>query len=317
MKYMVKNEWTMLEANFTGKLLTKYNPNLYILLNHNLLKGDNSCQKILEYYDEINTFITKFLVSIKAQQSVICTAMVFFHKYFLYLKCFQDESDKYLTCFACVFLASKACNVLLPLPDLINVYWNLIPANLKTGKLDSRQIFELTESLTLKEFEVLDNLGFDLNVDLPFTYINQMKQYYLEYLKNSKLIIITTNIINDSFILPLCLYYDPLLIALASMYLLSVYFRIDFPDTREGRKWYHLIDSRIALEDIKELSVKIYNIYEFSTSKDGNKSRERFKDNGIPVICFDPCLRRTIVENNLDEEEGCKNVLHSLESSWV
>jgi hypothetical protein len=192
---------------------------------------------------------------------------------------------------------------LIPLPDQIGIYWNLLPAHLKT-KLDKKIIFELSEALCLKEFELLEYIGFDLNVDLPFTYINQMKEYYLEYLKSSKLIIITTNIINDSFILPLCLYYDPLLIALTSMYLLNVYFRIELPDTKEGKKWYHVIDSNIALEDIKELSVKIYNIYEFSTRKDG-KNRLPI-DYNIPVIRFDPC--------DLDNKESDKNALHSSEN---
>ena len=43
-----------------------------------------------------------------------------------------------------------------------------------------------------------------------------MKSYYLDYIKNSKLIILTTNFINDSFKLPLYLHFDPLKIALAS-----------------------------------------------------------------------------------------------------
>jgi hypothetical protein len=221
--------------------------------------------------------------------------MVFYHKYFLYLKCFKDESDKYLTCFACIFLANKVCNLLIPLPDLIRVYWSLLPKNLRLRKLDQQMMFELSEALCLKEFELLEYIGFDLNVDLPFTYINQMKEYYLEHLKNSKLIIITTNIINDSFILPLCLYYDPLHIALASMYLLSVYFRIELPDV-EGRKWYQLIDQNIDLEDIKALSVKIYNIYEFANCKDGKANKDDTvdtrkdgqNDHSIPVINFEP-----------------------------
>jgi hypothetical protein len=243
----------------------------------------------LEYYDDIHTFITKYLVSVKAQQTVVCTAMIFFHKYFLYKKCFENESDKYLSCLACIFLANKVCNFLIPLPDLIKVYWNIIPAHLRQGKLDAKAIQDYTEVLSYKEFEILDYLGFDLNVDLPFSYINQMKGYFIDYLKSSKLILITTNIINDSFILPICLYYDPLLVALASMYLLSVYFRIELPDAKDGVKWYHLVDSSICFEDIKELSVKIYNIYEFSTSKDGNKNREKINDN-TPVISFNPLV---------------------------
>jgi hypothetical protein len=222
--------------------------------------------------------------------------MIFFHKYFLFAKCFKDEHEKYLTCFACIFLAGKACNLLIPLPDLISIYWSLLPQRLRLGsKLDKQKVFEYTEALCIKEFELLEYIGFDLNVDLPFSYINQMKGYYLEYLRNSKLIIITTNIINDSFIVPLCLHYDPLLIALASVYLISVYFRIELPDTKDGRKWYHLIDGSIALEDIKELSVKLYNIYEFSTGKDGNKiNRDAIFDNNVPVICFNPCSMRRV-----------------------
>jgi hypothetical protein len=231
--------------------------------------------------------------------------MIFFHKHFLYLTCFKDEADKYLTCFACIFLANKVCNLLIPLPQLVNIYWSLIPAHLKTAKLDDKLTLELSEALFGKEFELLENLGFDLNVDLPFIYVNQMKVYFLEYLKNSKLLIITTNIINDSFILPLCLYYDPLLIALASIYLLSVYFKVELADTREGVKWYHLVDSRIDLDDIKELSAKIYNIYEFSTSKDKIINRKIFKENGSSVISFNPCSIKSIVgNNNLDHHNN-------------
>lgn len=293
MAYMINQEWEILEENFKGNNINIIN-NKYIknIPKLNIFKGE-SCQKILEYYDDIHTFITKLCLLVKLPQSCLSTSMVFFHKHFLYVKCFSDDFEKYLTCTTCIFLSIKVCNQLTPLRELVSLFLKLyIRKNNLSITIDEQMLFETGEKLCTREFEILHNVGFDLNIDLPYKYVHLMKDYYLENLKNAnKLIIMTTNFINDSFKLPLCLYYDPILIALASMYLLSVHFRIDFPDTKEGVKWYHVLDRDVSLEEVIEISDKINKIYTFSfdkDGKDGDKINTLGLENGVPVINFSP-----------------------------
>ena len=89
------------------------------------------------------------------------------------------------------------------------------------------------------ETELLQSIGFDLNVDLPYIFVERMRPYFQQnYVKCDKLIEITYNFINDSFKLPVCLYYSPLKIALASIYLINYHFKIDLVDSKDKIKWY-------------------------------------------------------------------------------
>jgi hypothetical protein len=234
--------------------------------------------------------------------------MVFFHKYFLFKKSFENDFEKYLTCAACVFISVKVCNQLTPLKELVTYFLKLYKKQKNLPFLiDEKIIFETSEKMCLFEFEVLNCIGFDLNLDLPYKYVHSMKFYYLEYLKDSKLIIITTNFINDSFKLPLCLNLDPLLIALASLYLASLYFKIPLPKTKEGTKWFQLIDKNIKLDVVISVSEKINKIYKFTNEK--NSQRKSELTPGVPVIKFEPMRSILAVhENNKSENKNESNL---------
>jgi hypothetical protein len=163
--------------------------------------------------------------------------------------------------------------------------------------LDEKLIFETSEKLCSIEFDILNVIGFDLNIDLPYKYIHLMKSYYIEYLKNSKLITITTNFINDSFKLPLILYHDPLLIALASLYLVSAYFKVPLPKTKEGEKWYHLLDKNVKLEDVVLISDEINKIYKFCNETKCKKTELKEKTH---ILEFDS--KKCILDSNNQED---------------
>lgn len=113
-----------------------------------------------------------------------------------------------------------------------------------------------------KEIEIIYFIGLNLEFDSPYTYFLELKNYILKYLKNPvNSCQIVVNFINDSFKLPVCLYYEPLKIALASLYLLHYYFKIDLPDLN-GVKWYKLLDKSIDLNEIKDLAMTIFTIYQ-------------------------------------------------------
>ena len=202
--------------------------------------------------------------------------MIIFHKYFLYKQTFINDYEKYITCVSCIFLSVKICNQLTPLKELIINYIKLYSKRVGNKIIMNEEIiFELSEKINIIEFEILNIIGFDLNIDMPYKYIQQMKFYYFEYLKNSsQMMTITANFINDSFILPLCLYYDPLLIAMSCLYLVSVYFKITLPMTKDNKKWYNIIDDNINYDNIitvSELINKIYKLCGMNKSIDSNE----------------------------------------------
>lgn len=202
-------------------------------------------------------------------QSCLSTAMVFFHKYFLFKKVFSHDYTKYLTCCTCVFLSLKVSNLIVPLEKLIDTFLFLyFRENYQKLNINEKLISEISNKVFQIEFEILNAIGFDLNVDLPYKYIYLMKPYFEESFNAqfySKYILIVTSFINDSFKLPVCLYYEPLLIFLACVYLVEIYFKIQLKDKAE-KKWFQLIDSSVQFLEVEKISAKIKMIYDYSNS---------------------------------------------------
>jgi hypothetical protein len=278
--------------------------------------GDKA-NRVFEYYEDIHAFVTRLCLEEKLPQSCISTAMIFFHKFFIFKKFFENDFEKYLTCAACIFISVKVCNQLTPLKELVNFFLRLyIRQKNITMSIDEKTIFETCEKLCQIEFDVLNTIGFDLNVDLPYKYVHMMKFYYVEYLKNPKLITITTNFINDSFKLPLCINYDPLLIALASLYLTSVYFKVPLPKTREGKKWFQLLENNIMVEDVISVSEKINKIYKFCNEEKEKKINKKIElRQGVPVIKFEPSVCILFTENlqNIQNLQSMQNIQSNLD----
>ena len=175
--------------------------------------------------------------------------MIFFHKYALLKTNFKDEKEAEIAAVACFFVATKVCNVLVSLSKLIPAYFTL------KGKANTDQSSkeEFKNSVIEAEFEILSQIGFDLNIDLPYIYIEKMKPYLNQHLKDLEKKVIF-NFLNDSFKLPMILYYSPIKIALTAIYLLKFHFKVDLPDTKDGEKWYHYLDSTIELEELSEIA---------------------------------------------------------------
>ena len=108
------------------------------------------CGDILEYYDDIHLFITRLCLAEKLPQSCLSTAMVLFHKYFIFKKQFKNEFEKYLTCTTCIFLAIKLCNQLTPLKELLTYFIKSYSKKLNINvTIDDQLIFEDNEQLFL------------------------------------------------------------------------------------------------------------------------------------------------------------------------
>jgi len=207
--------------------------------------------------------------------------MVIFHKYFLFVKTFNQDFTKYLTCFSCIFISLKISNIILSLEDLLKIFLKMYyKEDFKKINVNNELISALSKKVFQIEFDILNVIGFDINIDLPYDYIFLMRDYFIwnfqpEILQQVKLIIIS--FINDSFKLPLCLYYHPLLIYLACLNLLSQYFNFELKE-KDGIKWFNLIERNVSYEDINEISNKIRVIYDYSNE---NKNTNIDKDKNL------------------------------------
>lgn len=245
--------------------------------------------EVLRFYDDIHSFTTNIVLKLKLpkiaakqnagghmeSQSCLSTAMVFFHKYFLFKKAFSHDYTKYLTCCTCVFLSLKVSNLIIPLEKLIdNFLFLYFRENYQKLNINEKLISDISNKIFQIEFEILNAIGFDLNVDLPYKYIYFMKPYFEESFNAqfySKYILIVTSFINDSFKLPVCLFYEPVLIFLACVYLVEIYFKIQLKD-KSGKKWFQLIDESVQFTQIEEISARIKMIYDYSNSNKTNYS---------------------------------------------
>jgi hypothetical protein len=121
---------------------------------------------------------------------------------------------------------------------------------------------EIGEKIIKSEIKILAKIGFDLDIDLPYKFLESMIDYLRRNFKDNfrNFLQTTTNFINDSFKLPLCLNYEPKLIALTSIFLTAKLFNITLPD-ENGVKWYNLNDKTIKYDTLLEVANLLNNMY--------------------------------------------------------
>lgn len=205
--------------------------------------------------------------------------MVFFHKVACSVESFcpehlnSNEIEHIYT--ACLFLATKVCNKLISVNKLARSFFviikkmteKMISTDLQLPKSEIQaNLQDFISKVLAKELEILHVINFDISCDLPYLFVEKMRNYFSDFTGKDKIIDSIYNFINDSFITPVILYFSPLKITLAAIYLLSVHLKKNLPD-RNGVKWYKIIDLEIELEEIKEISSIIWLIYSPPKSK--------------------------------------------------
>jgi hypothetical protein len=128
-------------------------------------------------------------------------------------------------------------------------------------KID-KKIGNLNSEIIDSELKILVKIGFDLEIILPYKFLENNFAFLLKILKeNFKTFLqTTTNFINDSFKLPLCLYYDPKLIALTSVLMTAKLFNITLSD-EDKVKWLYSSDNTVKSEVLQEIATIMNNMY--------------------------------------------------------
>ena len=93
-------------------------------------------------------------------------------------------------------------------------------------------------------------IGYDFDLDLPFKYLEEFLSNYEPAKEIEGLARISNNFLNDCFRTTLCLYYEPIVLALTGVYLAQLFIRCPIPDFK-GRKWFKFLDEGINEDYIK------------------------------------------------------------------
>jgi hypothetical protein len=131
--------------------------------------------------------------------------MTLFH-YYSYFKSFRGF-DKAQLAVASIFLGCKLQGFFFNTEEAFKDYSDL---------KKSTQI--LNFDIIKYEIELLNLLGFEININLPYQFINK----YLDILnvpEKDKVLNMSYNIINDSFRRPLCIHFSARDIAMSSIYI--------------------------------------------------------------------------------------------------
>ena len=234
------------------------------------------CQNIIIFILQI-VFKKSNPSQIKTKQKVLYCSMVFFYKYILFNGISLtdlSETERLILCSACIFLGFKAITLkIFDVQQLSSIiYKSLNNLNKKLTKE------ELKDEIIQKEFDLLNSLGFDITIEVPYSYF-PLFQHYLKNCNEAKdnvlseIINLLNEYVQNSMLFPLSLYYSSYEIFFGCIYLIKQKKKIfNFIDLNELIK---MAKTEINTDNICQCSKYISKISEVKQSllsKESSKS---------------------------------------------
>lgn len=227
---------------------------------------DRECLK------EAFNFLKQLAKHLKRGQAIVNTSMVFFLKYTRIHS--AANINKYLVASSWFLLAAKCRDEPVPIEYLVEWYIFLETKrthnNSKTD-LSSSKKYDYSNRIQEQEFDILCEIGFDWEVDLPMKYIAQFAaspigKIVFNKCECSKYAYLFAN---DSFMTTCSLYYPAQYIAAAAIYMAVIYINISGSNsakkydmsTFENSEWYTSIDENLDLATIIEVKDEIKKCY--------------------------------------------------------
>lgn len=110
------------------------------------------------------------------------------------------------------------------------------------------------------EMEILNFLGFDLEIENPYNYVILYKK---KFKFNENIEYLSLNIITDAFRRPLCIYFHPGTIAFVAIFLaIVVYYEKDRDNNDFNLKLLLNKESRVIKEEFEHCFDCLYNLFE-------------------------------------------------------
>jgi len=264
MIYLTKEDWSNL-------ILSKLN-------NEELFKQEFI--ELYKIYNIIHLFCRKIYNKPNEQQIILIATQIIFHKYRIcsnfVLKEYSSE-ELYIIFGACIFIAQRAVNILKIKIDNISFFIKqLINKKNPTINVD---INDLNKKIIQKEYDILPSIGFNIEIDSPFLFFNKLKNFISRSELNSANFITLLNyIINDSFILPLSLYYTPNIITISCVQILREKYNLKFINIKE---LISLSEYQITNEEIDQCAYLIGKLEDAINERNNQTNNSSNNTNNI------------------------------------
>lgn len=218
---------------------------------------------------ETHAFIKELAKKLNCSQSTINKAMVFVLKYTRIYS--FTEINKFLVAASCLLLAAKCNDQPVPIEYLVEWYIALetkrINKNSKSDFSRSKKD-EYSQTIQEQEFDVLCEIGFDCEIELPNKYVQKFASSpFGKKFAKSNCSKYAYMFVNDCFLTTCSLYYSPECIAAACVLMAYIFtnqksseneFSLDNWNKTE---WYKYIDDSLDLETIIEAKDEIKKCY--------------------------------------------------------
>ena len=257
MTYLTREDW--------GKyILPKLNDDEYFQEELNQIK---KCQNIIIFIlDKI--FKNAKHSQIKTKQKILYCSMVFYYKYILFngisLKDL-DKIERLIICSTCIFLGCKAITQkTFNIQNFSSIIYE------KLNNLNKKLVEEkIKDEIIQKEFDLLISLGFDITIEVPYSYF-PMFQKYLKKCKEAKDFVhsemydLLNEYVQNTMLFPLYLHYSSYEIFFGCIYLIRQKKKVfNFIDLNELIK---LTKTEIDVDNICQCSKIISKISEVKDS---------------------------------------------------
>ncbi|KAJ4833153.1 hypothetical protein Tsubulata_028544 [Turnera subulata] len=189
----------------------------------------------------MTNYICKLAQHVKVRQRVVATAVSYMRR--VYTKKSMSEYDPRIVAPTCLYLASKA--------EESTVQARLLSFYIKKLYSDEKYRYEIKEILEM-EMKILEALNYYLVIYHPYRALSQLlPDTGINDISMTQLV---WGLVNDTYKTDLILMHPPHLIALACIYIATVY------RDKDITAWFE--ELRVDMNVVKNISMEILDFYE-------------------------------------------------------
>lgn len=152
--------------------------------------------------------------------------MIFLHKFFKLNSLLKIDSP-YIIAASCVFLAAKVRYMPITLNKAVEAFFEIEkrrnPSQLNRTILSEERQDHYRVLFIQNESLVLNAIGYDFECEAPYKYLDDFCHKHLPLTSRDSIHELAVKFCNDSFKLPLCLYYHPKIIAASCIHMAALW----------------------------------------------------------------------------------------------
>lgn len=186
-------------------------------------------------------YVSRLAQNVKVRQRVVATAVTYMRR--VYTRKSMTEYDPRLVAPTCLYLASKA--------EESTVQARLLVFYIKKLYSDEKYRYEIKDILEM-EMKILEALNYYLVVFHPYRPLSQL--LHDAGLSDINMTQVCWGLLNDTYKMDLILIYPPHMIALACIYIASVF------KEKDTTSWFE--ELRVDMNVVKNISMEILDFYD-------------------------------------------------------